>query len=106
MTMAKSATINMRIDGQLKSDAEAIFKQLGLSTTEAIKVFFSAVRNRKGLPFVLQTSDDQAVLVPNSKRLALLDSVMGKYAAIPTSSEEFNFRKHQELDAEQNKQLR
>jgi len=49
--MAKNATISMRIDDQLKSDVETIFHQLGLTTSEAIKIFFAAVRNRKGLPF-------------------------------------------------------
>jgi DNA-damage-inducible protein J len=101
--MPKSATISMRIDGQLKNDAEAVFKQLGLSTSEAIKGFFNVVRNRKGLPFVLQSSAELADIASNAQRLALLDSVMGKYASIPTSSEEFNIRKHQELDAELSK---
>ena len=30
--MAKSATISMRIDGQLKAEAETIFQQLGMTT--------------------------------------------------------------------------
>ena len=52
--MAKSATISMRIDGQLKAETEVIFHQLGLTTTEAIKILLAAVRILKVLPFQLQ----------------------------------------------------
>jgi DNA-damage-inducible protein J len=43
--------IHARVESDLKTDTEKIFKKLGLSTTEAITVFFSQVRLRKGLPF-------------------------------------------------------
>ena len=37
--MTKTATINSRIAPKLKKEAEAIFAQLGLSTSEAITLF-------------------------------------------------------------------
>jgi len=43
--------VHARVESDLKTDTEKIFKKLGLSTTEAIAVFFSQVRLRKGLPF-------------------------------------------------------
>jgi len=55
--MAKNATIRARIDPELKAEVEELFDQLGLSTTEAINLFYRQVRIRKGLPF--------SVVIPN-----------------------------------------
>ena len=49
--MAKTATVRARIERELKSEVEKLFKKLGLSTTEAINLFYRQVRPRNGLPF-------------------------------------------------------
>jgi DNA-damage-inducible protein J len=98
--MAKNATISMRIDDQLKSDAETIFHQLGLTTSEAIKIFFAAVRNRKGLPFQLQLTSEQASL--QGQRKKALDAIMGAYPLV-TSSTEFASLKQEEIELEERK---
>ncbi len=49
--MAKSATVRARIEPKLKAEVETLFHQLGLSTTEAINIFYNQVQLRKGLPF-------------------------------------------------------
>ena len=49
--MSKTVMIHARVQSGLKADTEKIFRKLGLSTTEAITVFFSQVRLLKGLPF-------------------------------------------------------
>ena len=49
--MAKTAMITTRVDPDLKADAEKVLNKLGISTTEAINLFLSQVRLRKGLPF-------------------------------------------------------
>ena len=49
--MAKTAMIRARTNPGLKTDVEKILKKLGLTTTEAINIFFSLVKLRKGLPF-------------------------------------------------------
>ena len=49
--MTKTATVRARIEPDLKSDVEFLFKKLGLSTTEAINLFYRQVKLRKGLPF-------------------------------------------------------
>jgi DNA-damage-inducible protein J len=55
--MAKNATIRARIDSELKAEVEELFDQLGLSTTEAINLFYRQIRLRNGLPF--------SVVIPN-----------------------------------------
>ncbi|MBL4901599.1 type II toxin-antitoxin system RelB/DinJ family antitoxin [Desulfocapsa sp. AH-315-G09] len=47
----KSATVRARIEPKLKEEVETLFHQLGLSTTEAITLFYNQVQLRKGLPF-------------------------------------------------------
>ncbi len=49
--MAKTATINMRIDPQVKSDAEIIFASLGMTLSEAVNVFLHKSVLEGGLPF-------------------------------------------------------
>lgn len=48
--------LNLRIDSQLKKDAESVFSQLGISSSEAVRIFFSQVRNTQSIPFELKTS--------------------------------------------------
>ena len=49
--MAKTATINMRVNSQIKADAESIFSSLGMTLTEAINVFLHKSVMEGGLPF-------------------------------------------------------
>jgi addiction module RelB/DinJ family antitoxin len=98
--MAKSATISMRIDSQLKSETETIFQQLGMTTTEAIKIFLTAVRNRKGLPFQLQVVSEPTP--PLERRKKALDAIIGAYPMV-TSSTDFARIKQEEIDLEERK---
>ncbi len=50
----KSDMIRARIKPELKQTAEAIFAQLGLSTTQAITLFYKQVEIQHGLPFSVQ----------------------------------------------------
>jgi addiction module RelB/DinJ family antitoxin len=101
--MPKNATITLRIAGDLKADSEQIFRRLGLTTTEAIKIFLSAVRNRRGIPFPVQLDERRAEGAPlSADRKATLDAIMGKYAAI-TPGEEFARIKQAEIDDEERK---
>jgi DNA-damage-inducible protein J len=38
----------------LKTDVEALLEQLGVTTTEAINMFFSQIRLRRGIPFSVE----------------------------------------------------
>ena len=52
--MAKTAVVNARIEPKLKSEAETILRRLGLTTAQALTLFFAHVRNYRGLPFELR----------------------------------------------------
>ena len=49
--MGKTSTIRARIEPDLKDKAELIFRQLGLTTTQAITLFYKQVELKNGLPF-------------------------------------------------------
>lgn len=49
--MNKSAMIRARVDPELKHEVENVFEQLGLSTTQAITLFYQQVKLNRGLPF-------------------------------------------------------
>lgn len=49
--MAKSATINMRVNPEIKLEAESVFSSLGLSLTEAINIFLHKSIMEGGIPF-------------------------------------------------------
>ena len=56
--MPKNATISTRIDSELKQNAEAVFHELGLNTTQAITLFFKQVELQRSLPFLIKLPND------------------------------------------------
>ena len=57
------ATLTIRIDENLKKQAETVFKQVGLSTSSAINIFFKQVVRTSSIPF------DLIAEVPNKDTL-------------------------------------
>jgi DNA-damage-inducible protein J len=67
----KNAAIHSRIDLETKQKAETILHRLGMSPTEAIRMFYTQITLRNGLPF--------AVEIPNEEtERALEDSRAGR----------------------------
>ena len=52
--MAKSETLTLQIDSNLKEQAETLFSSLGLTLEEAITLFLEASVQYGGLPFSLE----------------------------------------------------
>lgn len=69
--MPKEATVRARMEPKLKAEVEELFDELGLSTTDAITLFYRQVKLRRGLPF--------EVVVPNKATAkALKDTDAGR----------------------------
>jgi DNA-damage-inducible protein J len=69
--MAKTETIRARVEAKLKADAEAVLDELGLTASDAIRLFYKQVALRRGLPF--------DVVIPNSAtRKAMRDVIEGR----------------------------
>jgi DNA-damage-inducible protein J len=61
--MARTAMINARTEKELKKEVEGILQSLGMSTTEAINIFFRQVKLRRGLPFPVEIPNDETLKV-------------------------------------------
>ncbi|HHB90879.1 MAG TPA: type II toxin-antitoxin system RelB/DinJ family antitoxin [Anaerolineae bacterium] len=51
--MPKTAVITARVDPELKKEAEEIFSQIGLTTSQAITLYLRQVVHRRAIPFEL-----------------------------------------------------
>ncbi len=56
--MSKTATVRARIEPELKEEVEELFHELGISTTDAINIFFRQVKLRHGLPFKVEIPNE------------------------------------------------
>ncbi len=83
--MAKTATVRARVNPELKVEVERLFKELGLSTTEAINLFYRQVRLRNGLPF--------SVVIPNETTEKVLKDTDAKRNLIRCEDAEDMFQK-------------
>ena len=83
--MNKTSTVRARIEPDLKNKAEQVFRELGLTTTQAITLFYKQVELRKGLPF--------DVVIPNeTTRRAFNDTDAGRNLVV-CEDEDDMFRK-------------
>ena len=55
----KTASVHARIQPGLKTQAEAVLAKLGISTSEAIAIYFSQIALQKGLPFEVKLPNKQ-----------------------------------------------
>jgi DNA-damage-inducible protein J len=57
----KTQMIHARIDPRLKKSAERVFREIGISTTEAIRLFLKQVELHRGLPFPVSIPNEETV---------------------------------------------
>ena len=55
--MANTTTVHARMDTALKENVEVILAQLGLTSSDAIKLFYKQIELNGGLPFELKVPD-------------------------------------------------
>ena len=75
-----TTNINIRIDDTLKSDAEDLFNDLGLTMSSAITIFLRSAVNYNGIPFELKRRE------PNPVTLAALkesDEILANPSGYP-----------------------
>lgn len=57
----KTAAVHSRIQPEIKQKAEDILHRLGVSPTEAIRMFYTQIALRNGLPFDVSIPNDVTV---------------------------------------------
>ena len=61
------STIQVRVDDDLKSKADALFKELGTDTTSAIRMFLTQAVAYDGIPFEIKRE------IPNAQTIEALN---------------------------------
>ena len=77
------ANVNIRIDEELKKEAETIFNELGLTPTAAITLFYKQVVRTYSIPFELKLD------VPNKETVDAIKEVRS-YEKKPGESKKYN----------------
>ena len=77
--MSKSQLMHLRIEPDLKSQVEALLKEMGLTASDAVNMYFAQIVNRGEIPFAIKAK------IPNAETLAALqeadDIKSGKISA-------------------------
>ena len=89
MNAPKTSTFQMRINPEVKSQAEQIFQNCGMTLTDAINIFIQQSMNVGGLPFIV-TQDSKEAL-----RNQAIAQLMAKYrrVGIPSALKGIGFLK-------------
>jgi DNA-damage-inducible protein J len=56
-----SSTIQVRVDDELKTKSDTLFKELGTDTTTAIRIFLTQAIASNGFPFEVKKKNDQSL---------------------------------------------
>lgn len=67
--MAKNANLYIRIDQEVKSEAEQLFSNFGITVTDAVNIFLRKAIMVGGLPFDVRMS------IPNAETLAAMQEI-------------------------------
>lgn len=59
--MAKTAVITTRIEPELKQEVETILAGLGLTTSQALLIYFKQIALQKGIPFTIKIPNQETV---------------------------------------------
>lgn len=65
----KTASFQMRINPEVKAQAESLFAAYGLSLTDAVNIFIQQSLNTKGLPFLLSPENAEYLKAKAAARL-------------------------------------
>ena len=57
--MSKNVVIHTRIDADLKAGAEHILESIGISASEAIRLFYRQIELHRGIPFDVKLPNKQ-----------------------------------------------
>ena len=93
--MAKSANLNIRIDPEIKRDAESLYNDFGITVSDAVNIFLRQSLRVGGLPFEMRQPRYNAETEAAMKEAD--DIIAGRVQAKSYSSVREMF---EELDAE------
>jgi DNA-damage-inducible protein J len=72
--MPRTSVLRARVDSRRKARVEKILSDLGMTSTQAINIFFAQIERRKGIPFPL-IADNSDILLPIDQVAAIWSSL-------------------------------
>ena len=80
--MAKTETIHIRVNDQVKANAEETLEMLGISISEAVNMFLCQVNLTGGLPFAVKLpSPERTIVRSKADLISKLDEAEADYDA-------------------------
>ena len=81
------ANVNVRIDSNIKTNAENVFKSLGITPTAAITLFYNQVIRTNSIPFELKAEVPNKVTMDAINELDDMKKNSDKYKSYHSSDE-------------------
>ena len=73
--MTKTETVHTRVTPEIKRRADSIFESIGLTTSQAIMLFLTAVVNHNGMPFELSVPTKEEQDLAFATAVATVDGI-------------------------------
>lgn len=77
----RSATISVRIEPQVKEEAESVLKRIGLSTSDAVNIYFRQIAMSRGIPFEVKAEMPTRISADSWTREGFIEETNRRLAA-------------------------
>lgn len=81
--MAKEATLQVRMDADLKEQAELLYQSMGTTLAEAVRIFARQSVAEKALPFVVHIPDSKKETVLTDDKKSAFSKLMKYHKTLP-----------------------
>lgn len=75
--MTENAVVRARIDAQIKEEAAAVLKAMGLTVSDAFRLMLTRIAREKALPFELQAPNEETIAAMREARAGGLPRFKG-----------------------------
>ena len=74
---SETAIVRARVEPQLKDEAESVLARLGLTMSEAIRMYLSQITMRRGIPFDVEIPNEETLAAMREAEAGGLESTDG-----------------------------
>ena len=96
--MRKTEVYQIRLDSQEKKHAFAVFKQLGITPAQAVRLFFKQVVLTKSIPFSIENQSINLEQLIKLRKLKQQKQVHGDLESSISTEQELNLEDDDHLD--------
>ena len=96
--MRKTEVYQIRLDSQEKKHAFAVFKQLGITPAQAVRLFFKQVVLTKSIPFSIENQSINLEQLIKLRKLKQKNPVHGDLESSISTEQELNLEDDDHLD--------